>query len=75
MLNQELKRTSQAKTGLTGWAGLVRARLKLWHHMPSNALSAHLFFGALCTALWCMRFSKRVEITEYSLVHGLSDLR
>ena len=75
MLNQELKRTSQAKTGLTGWAGLVRARLKLWHHMAPNPLSAHLFFGALCTALWCMCFWERVEITEYSVVHGLSGLR
>ena len=52
-----------------------RARLKLWHHMAPNPLSAHLFFGALCTALWCMCFWERVEITEYSVVHGLSGLR
>ncbi len=56
MLNQELKRTSQAKTGLTGWAGLVRARLKDVRTRPSKALSAHLFFVAFCRQLQCTHF-------------------
>ena len=47
-----------------------RARLKLWHQRVPNALSAHLFSGALCTALWCTRFGEGVNFTEVSLVHG-----
>jgi hypothetical protein len=52
-----------------------RARLKLWHHMAPNPLSARLFFGALCTALWCMCFWDRVEIATNSVVYGLSGLQ
>ncbi|MAN73977.1 MAG: hypothetical protein CME84_07825, partial [Henriciella sp.] len=39
-----------------GYAGLVRARLKAWRQALPNALSAHRFLGALCTALWCTDF-------------------
>jgi hypothetical protein len=43
--------------------------------MPSNALSAHLFFGALCTALRCMDFAERAVFTGISVVHGKSPLK
>ena len=47
-----------------------RARLKQWHHMPPNALSAHLIFGTLCTALRCTGFRQVSDLSRVFLVHG-----
>ncbi len=50
-------------------SGPDRARLKQWHHMPPNALSAHLFFGTLCTALRCTGFREVSDLTWLFRVH------
>ena len=39
--------------------------------MPPNALSAHLFFGTLCTALRCTGFVQPAEFLVLFRVHGL----
>ncbi|WP_233351654.1 hypothetical protein, partial [Hyphomonas sp. GM-8P] len=49
--------------GLTGWAGLVSARLKLMHQEAHKSLSAHLIFGALCREMWSTHFAESSEFT------------
>jgi len=51
-------------------SGPGRARLKLWHLVPPNALSAHLFFGVLCTALQCTGLAHGVDSAGISRVHS-----
>ena len=61
---------SAAKRSRRLQSGPGRARLKLWHLVPPNALSAHLFFGVLCTALQCTGLAHGVDSVDVSRVHS-----
>lgn len=51
--------------------GPGRARLKLSRPPAPNPLSAHLFFGALCTGVWCTGLRERAESMRLLLAHAL----
>lgn len=51
-------------------SGPGRARLKLRRHPAPNALSAHLFFGALCTGLWCTGLRDHAESMRLLCAHA-----